>query len=48
MKCPHSILTKINHWWFNLKCGGCNKRFRKLPKGNWGTMELIKKETKRK
>ena len=30
MKCKHISITKINHWWFNWKCRGCNKRFKWL------------------
>jgi hypothetical protein len=36
--CKHNEFVKITHWWFNVKCKECNKRFRKLPKGDYYTL----------
>jgi len=37
-KCEHTVITKIDHWWFNFKCQKCGKRFKWLPRGDWYTL----------
>ena len=39
--CKHDReFIKISHWWFRFKCRDCGKRFRRLPKGDYYTMEF--------
>lgn len=39
-KCKDVRLVKINHWWFNFKCGNCGKRLKWLPKGDYYSGEF--------
>ena len=35
VKYKHGLLKKINHWYYNLQCQYCKKKYRKPPKGDY-------------